>query len=108
MMNPMYNDIFIDGDDDSHSAYRKLTAEVIGYTIARTSRILGMSKQSVDKAVRKGALRATRMYITTDTGNKLISTEVDRESVHAYALAKDGRPRVPKGFRANQMALPGT
>ena len=104
----MYNDIYIDGEDSSHAAYKKLTAEPIGYTVARTSRILGMNRQSVDKAVRKGALSATRMYIVTDKGNKLISTEVDRESVHAYALARDGRDRVPKGFRSSQMALPIT
>jgi len=104
----MYQDIYIDGDDSSHAAYKKLTAEPIGYTIARTARILGMSKQAVDGAIRNDGLMATRMYVTTDQGNKLISTEVDRETVHSYALARDGRNRVPKGFIPDQMALPIT
>jgi len=104
----MYNDIYIDGDDNTHSAFKKLMAEPTGYTIARTSRILGMTKQAVDGAIKNGTLFATRMYIVTNKGKKLISTEVDRESVNAYALARDGRDRVPKGFIASQMALPIT
>jgi len=102
----MYKDIYIDGDDSSHAAFKKLMAEPTGYTIARTSRILGMSRQAVDKAIRNGSLFATRMYIKTPKGNKMISNEVDRESVEAYAFARDGRERVPKGFIASQLALP--
>lgn len=108
MIDSMYHDIYIDGDDSSHSAFKKLTAKPIGYTIARTSRILGMSRQAVDKAIRNGSLFATRMFIITAKGNKMISNEVDRESVEAYALARDGRDRVPKGFIASQLALPIT
>ena len=102
----MYTDIYIDGNDSPADAFKKLMGDPIGYTIPRTARILDMTRQSVDQAIKKGALRATRIYIATSKGNKLISTEVDRDSVAGYLQAKNGRERVPKGFIATQQQLP--
>ena len=101
----MYHDITIDGNDSPTEAFNKLTAEPTGYTIARTARILDMSRQSVDAAIRKGALRATRIYAVTKKGKSCLSVEVDRESVQAYANARNGRQRVPQGYLNDQHEL---
>jgi len=102
----MYNDIIIDGKDSPGQAFKKLTGGPVGYSVARTAKILEMNRSSVDKAVRRGALDATRIYAVTKTGNKLVSTEVDRESVHRFAEARDGRNRISKGFTSRQQELP--
>lgn len=102
----MYTDILIDGKDSPLSAFKKLAGDPIGYTVPRTARILGMSKQAVDQAIRKGALSATRIYMQTPKGKTLISCEVERDSVHAYLHAREGRQRVPQGFLATQAELP--
>ena len=102
----MFNDIYIDGKDNLKSVFLKLTAEPTGYTIARTAKILDMSKQAVDQAIRRDALYATRIYMATSTDKyTLVSTEVDRDSVIAYARARDGRDRVPYGFKTDQREL---
>ena len=98
----MYTDIIVDGNDSPTAAYKKLFAEPTGYTVARTARILDMTKQSVDAAIKKGSLQAARLYAETEKGKKLLSTEVDRESVQAYANARNGRQRVPKGYEPTQ------
>jgi len=102
----MYHDRLITGDDDPLATFKQLVSEPVGYTVARAARILGISKQSVDKAIRNDGLHATRLYVQTEKGPKLLSIEVDRESVHEYAGARHGRQRVPKGFIANQHPLP--
>ena len=102
----MYHDKLITGDDDPLATFKQLVSEPVGYSIARAARILGMTKQAVDKAIQKDALHATRIYINTDKGPKLLSIEVDRDSVHEYAGARHGRQRVPKGYLANQHPLP--
>jgi len=98
MISPMYHDIFIDSEDSPLEGFQKLTQGPVGYSVARAARILDMTKQSVDSAIRRGSLDATRIYLVAKPKNKLISTEVDRKSVHEYAIARNGRSRVPKGF----------
>lgn len=105
MIEPMYKDIYIDGKDSHLANFKKLTEGPVGYSVARTARITELTKQGVDKAVRRGALVATRIYIRTGSELKLISTEIDRESVHEFVFSRDGRNRVPKGFVAQQHEL---
>lgn len=102
----MYRDIIIEGGSRKE-ALQKLTEGPVGYSVARAARILDMNRQGIDKAVRRGALHATRFYLATDKGLKLISTEVDRESVHDLAAAKEGRDRAPRGYQDNQIRLFG-
>lgn len=101
----MYRDIIIDGNLSHAEAFEKLTDGPVGYSVSRAARILEMSRQAVDKAIIKGALQATRIYLVTSSGKKLVSTEVDRESVHSYAQAKHGRNRVPFGYRDDQLSI---
>lgn len=105
MIEPMYKDIYIDGKDSHLANFKKLTEGPVGYSVARAAKILEVNRQAVDKAVRRGALVATRIYIRTGSGEKLISTEIDRESVHEFVLSRDGRNRIPKGFVAQQQEL---
>lgn len=106
----MYRDIEIDGEL-SMRGFKELLEGPVGYSIARTARILDMTRQSVDAAIRKDALHATRFYLVAKDSRKkkeirkLISTEVDRESVHAYAMAKQGRNRIPYGYTDDQIPL---
>ena len=100
----MYSDIIIKATSKTETM-SKLMEGPVGYTIARTARILNMTRQSVDKAIRKDSLHATRLYLVGKDSKKLISTEVDRDSVHAYANAKLGRNRVPFGYTDDQFQL---
>lgn len=101
---PMYHDINIPATSKLETM-KKLMDGPVGYSIARTAKILGITRQSVDAAIRKDALHATRLYLVINDEKKLISTEVDRESVHAYANAKQGRNRIPYGYVDDQHQL---
>lgn len=101
----MYTDKLISGNDNLSSLYDTLLAEPTGYTIARTAKILGMSKQAVDKAIISDRLHATRIYAKTGNTLKLLSTEVCRDSVIALANHRSGHQRGPKGFKASQIPL---
>lgn len=101
----MYHDIIIDGTLSEAEAFKTLVSGPVGYSLPRAARILDMTRQGVDLAIRKGALQATRIYLDTSSGRKLVSTEVDRESVHSYAEARHGRKRVPFGYRDDQLSI---
>ena len=104
----MYRDIEIDATSIAEVA-RVLTSESVGYTISRTAKILNLSKQSVDKAIERDALHATRIFLIDSNGNrKRLGIEVDRDSVHEYANQRHGRERVPKGYTDDQLRLFGS
>ena len=69
----MYIDKTISGDDKPLETFIDLTTAPVGYTVARAAKIIGVSKQSIDQAIRKDALTATRIYIQTPKGLKLLS-----------------------------------
>jgi hypothetical protein len=96
----MYRDIVIKSKAD----ILKLLQEPTGYAVPRVAAILGMSQQSVHKAVERGSLTGVRYYLA---GRKLpVSIEIDRQSVIAYANARQGRDRVAYGYRFDQDGLP--
>lgn len=79
-----------------------------GFSPGYVGAYLSMSRQAVDKAVRKGALIANRVYVTHSDGKKQhVATYIDVESMKEYKLAKMNRHRVPQGFRATQHTLFG-
>jgi hypothetical protein len=103
----MYRDIEIDGTSVLEVA-RVLTSESVGYTISRAAKILNISKQSVDHAIQRDALHATRIFLVDSKGNrKRLGIEVDRESVHEYARQRHGRERIPYGYVDDQLQMFG-
>ena len=104
----MYRDIFITPEMSDWQKETAMDDVAPGFSPGYAGAFLGMSRQAVDKAVRKGALIATRVYqVDVDGHRSHLATIIDHESMLAYRDAKSGRERVPQGFRANQLRLIG-
>ena len=96
----MYEDFYINKPSD----LVKLLDEPIGYSVPRVAKILGISEQSVHRAVQRGALIGKRHYVK---GRKQpLSIEIDRESVIAYARSREGRQKAEYGYRFDQNEMP--
>jgi len=101
----MFTDKIIDGKTSHREALKTLLGEPVGYSMGRAAKILQTSRQGVTAAIERDALHATRIYMQTPQGRKLVSTEVDRDSVHALARSKTGRQRAPRGYIDDQLGL---
>lgn len=104
----MYRDIVIPHGLSEQEEYELYDEVKPGYSPGYVGAFLDMSRQSVDKAVRKGALIATRVYqISADGKKHHVATYIDEDSMKEYKLARMNRQRVPQGFRATQQRLFG-
>lgn len=104
----MYRDIIIHSGMSEQEQFELLSQFPPGYSPGYVAAYLGISRQAVDQAVRKGALVAFRTFSIDEQGKKShTSTHIDPDSMEEYKQARRSRKRVPQGFKATQQRLFG-